>query len=174
MLQKKNSIAVLNLLLNFTTMDPLILQCQFRCLQSGLINFLHLDPEVFNAYLKKVSIPIWGVHLFWPDGNYLFLSATWYAVLRCTMYFHIQNQEINLHICSDCTACCYCCNSFSQAMLYAHRVCALLAVVHVVPYPYLSVFYDKFTHSVFADIFMCGLSRKLFWQGIPHRAACIF
>lgn len=55
-MQKKNSIAVLNLLLNFTTMDPLILQCQFRCLQSGLTNFLHLDLEVFSAYLKKVSI----------------------------------------------------------------------------------------------------------------------
>lgn len=54
-MQKKNCLAVLSLLLGFTITDPLLLQCQFKCLQSGLINFLQLDEQVFNDYVKKVS-----------------------------------------------------------------------------------------------------------------------
>ena len=62
-MQKKSCLTVLRLLLDFTTVDPLILQCQFRCLQSGLVNFLHLDPEVFNVYVKKVMTNSYHVRI---------------------------------------------------------------------------------------------------------------
>ena len=41
-------------LLQFETADPLLLACQFRCLQSGLVSVLEHSQEVFLLYLHKV------------------------------------------------------------------------------------------------------------------------
>lgn len=47
---------VLKNLVAFDTKSTLLLQCQFRCLQSGLLAFLHLDNELFKDYIEKVII----------------------------------------------------------------------------------------------------------------------
>lgn len=45
---------MLKQLVSFNTKSTFLLQHQFRCLQSGLVSFLHLDNNLFEAYILKV------------------------------------------------------------------------------------------------------------------------
>ena len=54
-LQKDKALAVITQLLAYQTRDPLLLSCQFRCLQTGLALFLEFDHQTLQAYLNKVG-----------------------------------------------------------------------------------------------------------------------
>ena len=56
--QREKCLVVLNHLLCYESQDALLLGCQFRCLQSGLVFFLEYDQQVFQSYIQKVNFPV--------------------------------------------------------------------------------------------------------------------
>lgn len=56
--QREKCLVVLNHLLCYKSQDALLLGCQFRCLQSGLVFFLEYDQQVFQSYIQKVKFAI--------------------------------------------------------------------------------------------------------------------